>query len=135
MNEFKEVLKKNTEIVNHYGVIAQIPVWIEVMSELTKNLCKWLRKYDELEGDISLQLLADMKEEITDVTICLDQLKYTIAFMEDDLEEEYKYKVNRQHQRIAKLNEIYRVVSSNKINEENYMKMTDWIKKVIKEEV
>lgn len=35
----------------------------------------------------------------------------------------------------AKLNEIYRVVSSNKINEENYMKMTDWIKKVIKEEV
>ncbi len=35
----------------------------------------------------------------------------------------------------AKLNEIYRVVSSNKINEENYMKMTDWIKKVIKEEI
>lgn len=34
-----------------------------------------------------------------------------------------------------KLNEIYRVVSSNKINEENYMKMTDWIKKVIKEEI
>lgn len=34
-----------------------------------------------------------------------------------------------------KLNEIYRVVSSNKINEENYMKITDWIKKVIKEEV
>ncbi len=101
MNEFKEVLKKNTEIVNHYGVKAQIPVWIEEMSELTKNLCKWLRKYDELEGDISLQLLADMKEEITDVTICLDQLKYTIAFMEDDLEKEYKYKVDRQHQRIA----------------------------------
>lgn len=35
----------------------------------------------------------------------------------------------------AKLNEIYRVVSSNKINEENYMKMTNWIKKVIKEEI
>lgn len=34
----------------------------------------------------------------------------------------------------AKLNEIYRVVSSSKINEENYTKMIDWIKKVIKEE-
>ena len=101
MNEFKEVLKKNTEIVNHYGVKAQIPVWIEEMSELTKNLCKWLRKYDELEGDISLQLLADMKEEITDVTICLDQLKYAIKFIEDDLMKEYKFKVDRQCKRIA----------------------------------
>lgn len=35
----------------------------------------------------------------------------------------------------AKLSEIYRVVSSSKINEENYTKMIDWIKKVIKEEV
>lgn len=34
-----------------------------------------------------------------------------------------------------KLSEIYRVVSSNKINETNYMKMIDWIKKVIKEEI
>lgn len=104
MNESKELrktLENNLKIVEHYGVKAQIPVWIEEMSELTKNLCKWLRKYDELEGDISLQLLADMREEITDVTICLDQLKYTIAFMEDDLEKEYKYKVDRQHQRIA----------------------------------
>lgn len=34
-----------------------------------------------------------------------------------------------------KLSKIYEVVSSNKINETNYMKMTDWIKKVIKEEI
>ena len=35
----------------------------------------------------------------------------------------------------SKLGEIYKVVSSNKINETNYMKMIDWIKKVIKEEI
>ena len=101
MNEYKETLENNIEIVNNYGVKAQIPVWIEEMSELTKVLCKWFRKYDKLEGDINLQLLSDMKEEITDVTICLDQLKYVIQYMEDDLMKEYKWKVDRQLKRIA----------------------------------
>ena len=101
MNEWKETLEDNLKIVNHYGVKAQIPVWIEEMSELTKVLCKWFRKYDKLEGDINLQLLSDMKEEITDVTICLDQLKYVIQYMEDDLMKEYKWKVDRQLKRIA----------------------------------
>lgn len=31
----------------------------------------------------------------------------------------------------AKLNEIYRVVSSSKINESNYTKLIDWIKETI----
>ena len=42
-----------------------------------------------------------MKEEITDVIICLDQLRYTIQFAEDDLMKAYKFKVDRQLQRIA----------------------------------
>lgn len=100
MNEIKETLKKNLMIVDYYGVKAQIPVWIEEMSELTKVLCKWFRKYDELKGDISMQLLKDMKEEIADVNICLDQLKYCIQYTEDELMESYKYKVDRQINRI-----------------------------------
>lgn len=35
----------------------------------------------------------------------------------------------------SKLFKIYEVVCSNKINENNYLKMLDWIKKIIKEEV
>lgn len=97
----EETLRNNIKIVEHYGVKAQIPVWIEEMSELTKELCKWARKYDKLEGDISLQLLSNLQEEITDVTICLDQIKYVIQFMEDELMQEYKYKVDRQLDRIA----------------------------------
>ena len=42
-----------------------------------------------------------MKEEITDVMICLDQLRYTIQYGEEDLMKEYKYKVDRQMRRIA----------------------------------
>jgi len=96
----KETLENNIKIVEYYGVKAQIPVWIEEMSELTKALCKWSRKYDELEGDITGELLSNIQEEIADVIICLDQLKYTIQFTEDELMEEYKYKVDRQLQRI-----------------------------------
>ena len=99
--DFKDTLKKNIEIVNHYGVKAQIPVWIEEMSELTKVLCKWTRKYDQLEGDLNMQLLNSMKEEITDVTICLDQLKYVIQYMEDELMKDYRFKVDRQLARIS----------------------------------
>lgn len=102
MNELKEMLKSNISIVDYYGVKKQIPVWIEEMSELTKELCKWLRKYDKLEGDVDSKLLNNIKEEITDVTICLDQLKYTIQFYDDDLTNAYKYKVDRQIKRINK---------------------------------
>lgn len=100
MDDWKKIIAKNLNILEHYGVKSQIPVWIEEMSELTKELCKWLRKYDELEGDISLQLLANMKEEITDVTICLEQLKYAIGYFEDDLMKVYNLKVSRQLERM-----------------------------------
>ena len=99
--ELREILNNNIKIVNHYGVKAQIPVWIEEMSELTKVLCKWARKYDQLEGDLNMQLLNDMKEEITDVTVCIDQLRYIINYAEDELLDNYKSKVNRQLARIS----------------------------------
>ena len=98
--ELKEIIEKNISIVNHYGVKKQMPIWIEELSELTKVICKWLRKYDQLEGDISESLLNDMKEEITDVTICIDQLRYILNFTEDELMQEYKFKVERQLKRI-----------------------------------
>ena len=98
--ELKEILENNIKIVDHYGVKQQMPVWVEELSELTKVICKWMRKYDKLEGDISESLLTDMKEEITDVTICIDQLRYILNFTEDDLMKEYKFKVDRQLGRI-----------------------------------
>lgn len=100
--ELKEILENNIKIVEYYGVKNQIPVWIEEMSELTKVLCKWFRKYDELEGEITYILLHDLKEEITDVMICLDQLKHLILYTEDDLMKNYKFKVERQLDRIEK---------------------------------
>ena len=64
----------------------------------------------------------------------LDSNNRILAQKLKDKDKEIKTINNLYLKEKAKLNEIYRVVSSNKINEENYMKMTDWIKKVIKEE-
>ena len=90
--EIKEFVK---EIIAKYGKL-QLVIAIEEMSELTKELCKWYRK-----GNLHPELLDNLKEEITDVTVCLDQIKYIIHFLEDDLIQKYKYKVDRQLDRIA----------------------------------
>ena len=98
--ELRELLEKNIKIIEHYGVKAQIPVWIEEMSELTKALCKWSRIYNKLEGDIDSNLLNSLKEEIADVIVCIDQLRYMIQYDEQELMEQYKNKVERQLKRI-----------------------------------
>lgn len=90
----KEALENNIKIVEHYGYEKQIPVWIEEMSELTKELCKWSRK------GLSEELEEHIKEEITDVIICLDQLKNVLNYTDDELIKEYNFKVERQLERI-----------------------------------
>lgn len=100
IDEYEETLINNIKIVEHHGVKNQIPIWIEEMSELTKELCKWYRVYDELEGDITPELLENIKGEVTDVTVCLDQIKYKIKFLEDELIEYYKIKVDRENKRM-----------------------------------
>lgn len=91
----RETLEDNIKIVKYYGYEKQIPVWIEEMSELTKELCKWQRN-----GRLHPELIEHIEEEIADVTICLDQLKYILHYKEDDLMEQYKFKVKRQLERI-----------------------------------
>lgn len=97
--ELRELLENNIKIVNHYETLEQLPVWIEEMSELTKVLCKWNRKSKTLK-EIDTELLEQIKEEITDVTICLDQLRYVIGFDEEEMLNIYKSKVERQLKRI-----------------------------------
>lgn len=65
----------------------------------------------------------------------LDSNNIILAQKLKDKDKEIKTINNLYLKEKAKLSEIYRVVSSSKINEENYTKMIDWIKKVIKEEV
>lgn len=51
-----------------------------------------------------------------------------------DKEKDMKLINNLYLKEKEKINKIYNVVSSNKITEENYLKIVEWIKSVIKEE-
>lgn len=106
--EIQAVLKDNIDILKHYGVQHQMFVWIEEMSELTKVICKWARQFEELDGTLSDELMNDFIDEITDVTISLDQMKYAIKLFECDLWEHYAYKVDRQNERIS--NDMFRKI-------------------------
>lgn len=61
----------------------------------------------------------------------LDSNNRILAQKLKDKDKEIKTINNLYLKEKAKLSEIYRVVSSSKINEENYIKMIDWIKETI----
>ena len=77
------------KIIFHLGDKNQITVAIEELSELQKELCKYLR------GDMDYYNIA---EEIADVEIMLEQLKI-IFLNKSDVEETKKEKINRTIER------------------------------------
>ena len=92
----QELIEKNHAILEHHGTLHQIPIWIEEMSELTKELCKWQRNYEKYDGCIPFMLLNNLKLELTDVQICLDQLKEAIDYSIEQQELDYEYKIERE---------------------------------------
>lgn len=96
----EETFRNNIMIVEHSNIKDQMFIWIEEMSELTKVICKWARRYDELNGDLTGDLKQGFLTEIADVTVCLDQIKYAVKIFEDEVMEEYKFKVDRQLDRM-----------------------------------
>lgn len=73
-----------------YGSFLQIAVMMEEMSELQKELCKYLRgKYS----------LANIAEGIADVEIMLEQMKMLFC-CEDDVRDVRRRKVERLKERL-----------------------------------
>jgi NTP pyrophosphatase (non-canonical NTP hydrolase) len=77
-------------IANYYGIDNQILIAIEEMSELTKELCKYERKFHR-EREIA--------EELADVSIMVEQL-IDLFGVERNVSEIIDYKLNRQLRRI-----------------------------------
>lgn len=61
------------DAIKTWGEEAQIIVAIEEMSELTKALSKYLRYYLTEQGSYQ-QIIADIREEMADVGIMLNQM-------------------------------------------------------------
>lgn len=89
-----KLIKSNPDIkllLENQSVDVNKMIAVEELSELQKEICKDLRGFDR-RGEI--------KEEMADVYICLQLLKEIYNFDDEELEEEYKRKMDRNIKRI-----------------------------------
>lgn len=98
---------KIKKIAEHYGIENQSIQLMEEMAELTIALNKYRRsskvEHQTISESIDEQfIVAQIMEEIVDVTIVLDQLKHLFNYSDDDLTIWEQRKIERQLERIAK---------------------------------
>lgn len=93
-------------LINHYGKRNQVDVAIEEMSELVKALIKERRINDNGTIDCNSKSIRktecqnDIREEIVDVFVMLEQLKILFNLKNDELEERMLDKIDRQIERV-----------------------------------
>lgn len=95
------------KIADYYGYEAQSRQLIEEMAELTQALNKlWRYENACFNGDV-YKLKHDIIEEIADVEICLEYVKYLLGCgdssqqIEADVEKVKKFKVERELERMS----------------------------------
>lgn len=91
-----EAIKK---IADTYGYDAQSRQLIEEMAELTQAINKAWRMGNDFDN--LLVQKRNIKEEIADVTIMLEQMKYLLQISDTDIEQIIEQKLNRQLERIG----------------------------------
>lgn len=90
-----------SKIIDFYGVQKQTTIWIEELSELMKEICKWQRHYEEWEGDMPQENYDNLTKEMADVENILEQMKLVLNNHEIVQKERY-LKNKRQLERIEK---------------------------------
>ena len=98
---------KIKKIAEHYGIENQSIQLMEEMAELTIALNKYRRsskvEHQTISESIDEQFIIEqIIEEICDVEIVLEQIKYLLNHSSDDLAIWKQRKIERQLERIAK---------------------------------
>lgn len=91
------------KIADTYGYDTQSRQLIEEMAELTVALNKYYRVSILTPQRVNFAErieLRNIKEEIADVTIMLEQIKYLLSISDTDINEIIEQKLNRQLERI-----------------------------------
>ena len=88
-NDFKAMCK---EIADHYGYPSQSSQLMEECAELIQAVNKYKRAKT---SDAQYIAFRNYVEEIADVEIMLEQIKYLIGVKDADLEETKKFKLHR----------------------------------------
>lgn len=73
-------------VISKYGTEHQVTVAIEELSELQKELCKFIRKNGNL---------FNIAEEIADVQLMLWQMQTVFDVRQEEVERRVKYKIDR----------------------------------------
>jgi len=85
------------ECVKKWGVDSQVAMCIEEMAELTQALCKMKRHNYTWTSTDSDGRWANLAEEVADVELMLDQVKYMFEIYRTDY---------RKRKKLAKLQEL-----------------------------
>ena len=89
------------EISEFYGFDAQSRQCIEEMAELTVALNKYYRVVNEMNYVYEHEkCISSIIEELADVEIMINQIKYLLNIYEDDIETIINRKIQRQLERI-----------------------------------
>ena len=97
--EYKTKIEK--ACIEKYGIDNQMLICIEEMSELTKAIIKYRRFHSSDMIPVKLseeEILYNLREEIGDVSIMLDQLK--MVFGEEEINQIIHEKVVREEKRL-----------------------------------
>lgn len=92
----KEIINTYKQAIKTYGEHAQKLMAIEEMSELTKEICK------DFRGQLDREHLI---EELTDVTITIDQLIMMYEISSKEMRQMCERKMNRLKERMEKQND------------------------------
>ena len=102
----KSVSELNKETAKHYGYEAQSNQLVEECAELIQAVNKFRRSGAIAGKPIvdyeSLVALENLIEEIADVEIMLEQIKYLLQIPEDELDAVKLFKVNRTRERMIR---------------------------------
>ena len=101
----KSVSELNKETAKYYGYEEQSNQLVEECAELIQAVSKYRRATTGVEQPVAdykkIIALDNLIEEIADVEIMLEQVKYLLQIPEDEIEAVKLYKINRTRERMA----------------------------------
>lgn len=101
----KSVSEMNKETAKYYGYEAQSNQLVEECAELIQAVNKYRRAVIGVGQPVAKEkqvvALENLIEEIADVELMLEQVKYLLQIPEEELDAVKLYKVNRTKERIS----------------------------------
>ncbi len=101
------MIEREKQIADYYGYDIQSRQTCEELAELIQAICKHGRMSDGERALVTVDSPQrwNVKEEMADVHIMLDQMQYLLNISDEELDKEINRKLNRQIKRIKELQE------------------------------